>query len=99
MQDMARAIEIWKNYLPATSAAQLEQQGRRYWAGISLMLAQHLFSADNIVACAGQLRAAKALWNHGRHRSGRLRLEAKVLLYRAFGQRAISVARKLRRRI
>ena len=33
MQDMARAIEIWKDYLPANSRTQLEQQGRRYWAG------------------------------------------------------------------
>lgn len=99
MRDMARAIEIWKDYLPATSRAQLEQQSRRYWAGVSLMLAQHFFSADDVAACASQLRAAKTLWNHGRHRSRRLQLEAKVLLYRAFGSRAISAARKLRRRI
>jgi glycosyltransferase involved in cell wall biosynthesis len=99
MQDMARAIRIWKDYLPANSAAQLEQQGRRYWAGVSLMLAQRFFSADDVAACASQLRAAKALWNHGRHRSRRLELEAKVLLYGAFGSRVISAARKLRRRI
>jgi glycosyltransferase involved in cell wall biosynthesis len=99
MQDMARAIEIWKDYLPANSRTQLEQQGRRYWAGVSLMLAQHFFSNDDVVACASQLRAAKNLWDHGQHRSRRLRLEAKALLYRAFGRRAISAVRELRRRI
>src|SRR4029077_3807142 len=92
IQDVARAIEIWKKYLPANSRGQLEKQGRRYWADISLMLAQHFFSADEVAACASQLCAAKALWNHGRHRSRRLQLEAKVLLYRAFGRRAISAA-------
>jgi hypothetical protein len=45
------------------------------------------------------LRAAKTLWDHGQHRSRRLRLEAKVLFYRALGQRAISAVRELRRRI
>ena len=90
MQDMARAIKIWKDYLPADSRVQLEQQGRRYWAGISLMLAQHFFSNDDLAACTSQLRAAKALWNHGRHRSRRLRLEAKLRLHRALGERAIS---------
>jgi glycosyltransferase involved in cell wall biosynthesis len=99
MQDMARAIEIWKDYLPANSAAQLEQQGRRYWAGISLMLAQRFFSADDVAACASQLRAAKDLWNRGQHRSRRLRLEAKVRLHRALGRRAITAVRQLRRRI
>ena len=99
MQDMARAIKIWKDYLPADSRVQLEQQGRRYWADISLMLAQHFFSNDDIAACTSQLRAAKALWNHGRHRSRRLRLEAKVLFYRALGRRAITAVRQLRRRI
>lgn len=99
MQDMARAIEIWKDYLPANSRTQLEQQGRRYWAGVSLMLAQHFFSNNDVVACASQLRAAKNLWNRGLHRSRRLRLESKVLLYRVLGQGAISAGRKLRRRI
>ncbi len=37
--------------------------------------------------------------NHGRHRSRRLRLEAKVLFYRALGRRAITAVRQLRRRI
>ena len=99
MQDMARAIKIWKDYLPADSRVQLEQQARRYWADISLMLAQHFFSNDDVAACTSQLRAAKALWNHGRHRSRRLRLEAKVLFYRALGRRAITAVRQLRRRI
>jgi glycosyltransferase involved in cell wall biosynthesis len=99
MQDMAQAIRIWKEHLPANSREQLEKRGRRYWADISLILAQQFFSNDDAVGCTGQLRAAKALWNHGRHRSRRLRLEAKVLLYRAFGQRAVSVARKLRSRV
>jgi glycosyltransferase involved in cell wall biosynthesis len=99
MQDMARAIEIWKDYLPATSRAQLEQQSRRYWAGVSLMVAQQFFSNDDLEACTSQLRAAKTLWNRGQHRSRRLRLKAKVLLYRALGRRAISAVRELRRRI
>jgi hypothetical protein len=99
MGDMARAIKVWKDYLPANSRVQLEQQGRRYWADISLMLAQHFFSNGDVAACTSQLRAAKALWNHGRQRSRRLRLEAKVLFYRAGGQRAISRMREFRRRI
>lgn len=99
MQDMARAIEIWKDYLPANSRTQLEQQGRRYWAGIALALAQHFFSNDDVAACASQLRAAKDLWNRGQHRSRRLRLEAKVRLHRALGERAISAIRGFRRRI
>ena len=99
MQDMARAIKVWKGYLPANSRTQLEQQARRYWAGISLTLAQHFFSNDDVAACTSQLRAAKELWNHGRHRSRRLRLEAKVLFYRALGRRAITAVRQLRRRI
>jgi hypothetical protein len=45
------------------------------------------------------LRAAKDLWNHGQHRWRRLRLEAKVLLHRALGERAISGMREFRRRI
>ena len=72
MQDMAKAIKIWKDYLPANSRPRLEQQARRYWAGISLILAQHFFSNDDVAACASQLRAAKALWNRGEHRSCRL---------------------------
>ena len=99
MRDMARAIEIWKDHLPATSRAQLEQQSRRYWAGMSLMVAQQFFSNDDLEACTSQLRAAKTLWNRGQHRSRRLRLKAKVLLYRALGRRAISAVRELRRRI
>ncbi len=99
MQDMARAIEIWKDYLPANSRTQLEQQSRRYWAGVSLMVAQQFFSNDDVAACASLLRAAKNLWNRGPHRSRRLRLETKVLLHRVLGQGAISAARKLRRRI
>ena len=96
---MARAIEIWKDHLPATSRAQLEQQGRRYWAGVSLMVAQQFFSNDDLQACTGQLSAAKTLWNRGQHRWRRLRLKAKVLFYRALGRRAISAVRELRRRI
>jgi glycosyltransferase involved in cell wall biosynthesis len=99
MEDIAKAISIWKRYLPGNSRGQLEKQGRRYWGDISLMLAQGFFSKDDIAACASQLRAAKALWNQGRHRSLRLRLEAKVLLRRALGERAISKMRELRRRI
>jgi glycosyltransferase involved in cell wall biosynthesis len=99
MQDMARAIEIWRDYLPANSRTQLEQQGRRYWAGIALALAQHFFSNDDVAACASQLRAAKDLWNHGQHRLRRLRLEAKVRLHRALGERAISGMREFRRRM
>jgi glycosyltransferase involved in cell wall biosynthesis len=99
MQDMARAIEIWKDYLPANSRTRLEQRARRYWAGISLTLAQHFFSNDDVAACASQLRAAKALWNRGQHRSRRLRLEAKVRLHRALGERVISAMREFRRRI
>ena len=99
MQDIAKAIEIWKDYLPANSRTQLEQQGRRYWAGIALALAQHFFSNNDVAACASQLRAAKALWNNGRHRSRRLRLEAKVLSYRALGRRAVSGMREFHRRI
>jgi len=98
MQDMARAIEIWKDYLPANSRTQLEEQGRRYWAGIALALAQHFFSNDDVAACASQLRAAKDLWNRGQHRLRRLRLEAKVRLHRALGERAISAMREFRRR-
>jgi hypothetical protein len=99
MQDMARAIEIWKDYLPANSRTQLEQQGRRYWASNALALAGHFFSKDDVAACASQLRAAKDLWNRGQHRSCRLRLEAKVRLRRVLGQRAISAIREFRRRI
>ena len=99
MQDLARAIEIWKDHLPATSRAQLEQQSRRYWAGVSLMVAQQFFSNDDLEACASQLRAAKTLWNRGQHRSRRLRLKTKVLFHRALGRRAISAVRELRRRI
>jgi len=85
--------------LPANARGQLEKQGRRYWADISLMLAQHFFSNDDVAACTSQLRAAKTLWNRGQHRSRRLRLEAKVLFYRALGRHGISAVRKLRRRI
>jgi glycosyltransferase involved in cell wall biosynthesis len=99
MQDMAKAIEIWKNYLPANSRGRLEKQGRCYWADISLMLAQDFFSKDDVAACTNQLCAAKALWDHGEHRSRRLRIEAKVHLHRALGQRVISAMRQLRRRI
>jgi glycosyltransferase involved in cell wall biosynthesis len=99
MQDMARAIEIWKHYLPPHCRKQLEHQVRRYWSGNALALAQHFFSNDDLAACTSQLGAAKNLWNHGQHRSRRLRLEAKVLLQRALGRRAMSVLRQLRRRI
>ncbi len=99
MQDMAKAIKIWKDFLPANSRTQLERQGRRYWADVALTLAQIFFSNDDVAACASQLRAAKDLWNHGQHRLRRLRLEAKVLLHRALGERAISGMRELRRRI
>ena len=99
MQDMARAIKIWKDYLPANSGARLERKGRRYWGGIALMHAQNFFSDDNLAACAAHLRAAKDLWNRGQHRLRRLRLEAKVHLHRALGERAISAMREFRRRI
>jgi glycosyltransferase involved in cell wall biosynthesis len=99
MRDMARAIEIWKDHLPATSRVSLEQQSRRYWAGMSLMVAQQFFSNDDLEACTSQLRAAKILWNRGQHRSRRLRLKTKVLLYRALGRRAISALRGVRGRI
>ena len=99
MQDMARAIRMWKKYLPANSRGRLEKQGRRYWANVSLMLAQQFFSNDDLYACTNQLRAAKNLWDHGQQRSRRLRLEAKVLFYRALGRRAIPAMRELRRRI
>jgi glycosyltransferase involved in cell wall biosynthesis len=99
MQDIAKAIKIWKGYLPEDCNARLEQQARRYWSGISLTLAQHFFSNDDVSACASQLRAAKDLWNRGQHRSRRLRLEAKVRLHRALGERAISGMREFRRRI
>jgi glycosyltransferase involved in cell wall biosynthesis len=99
MHEIARIIDMWKDYLPANSRAQLEQQGRRYWAGASLMLAQRFFSDGDIVACTNQLRAAKSLRNEGEYRSRRLRLEAKVLLHRVFGRHAISAVRALRRRI
>ena len=99
MQDMAKAIKIWKGYLPKDCNARLEQQARRYWAGISLMLAQQFFSNDDLDACTSQLCAAKTLWNRGQHCSRRLRLEAKVLLHRALGVRAISAMREFRRRI
>ena len=99
MQDMARAIEIWKDYLPANSRTQLEQQSRRYWADVALALAQYFFSHNDVAACASQLRAAKDLWNRGEHRLRRLRLEAKVRLHRALGERAISAMREFRRRI
>ena len=99
MQDMARAISIWKDYLPASSKERLEKQARRYWAGISLELAQRFFSHDDIAACANQLRAAKVLWDQGHLRSRRLRLETKVRLYQALGQPAISAARTVRRAI
>jgi glycosyltransferase involved in cell wall biosynthesis len=99
LQDMAKAISIWKNYLPVNSRGQLEREGRTYWAAASLMLAQRFFSEGDIVACTNQLRAAKTLWNHGAHRCRRLTLQAKVLLYRVFGHRAISAVRALRRRM
>src|SRR4030095_14986480 len=44
LQEIVRVIESWKHYLPENSRAQLEQQGRRYWAEVSLMLAQRFFS-------------------------------------------------------
>jgi glycosyltransferase involved in cell wall biosynthesis len=99
MEDMAKAIRIWKRYLPADSREQLEQQGRRYWADISLELAQQFFSSDDLAACTRQLHAAKTLWDHGQRRSRRLRLESKVQLHRALGQPVISAMRQLRRRI
>jgi GT2 family glycosyltransferase len=99
LQEIVRVIESWKHYLPENSRAQLEQQGRRYWAGVSLMLAQRFFSDGDIAACRNQLRAAKILCDKDRYRSRRLRLEGKVLLRRAFGQRVISAIRKLRRQI
>lgn len=99
MKDMATAIEIWKNHLPEKYRARLEKEGRRYWADIALTLAQRFFSDEDIDGCASQLRAAKALWDDGQHRSRRLRLEAKVRLHRALGQRVISAMRQLRRRI
>jgi len=99
MQEIAGVIDSWKHYLPENSRVQLEEQGRRYWADASLMLAQRFFSDGDIAGCINQLRAAKNLCNHGRYRSGRLRLKAKVLLHRAFGRRAISAMRKLRRQI
>jgi hypothetical protein len=99
MQDMAKAMSIWKNYLPANSRRQLEQRARTYWALASLMLAQCFFSEGDIVACTNQLRAARTLWNHGGPRWRRLTLQAKVLLYRVFGRRAISAMRALRRRM
>jgi hypothetical protein len=77
----------------------LEQQGRRYWAGIALALSQYFFSNDDVAACASQLRAAKDLWNRSEDRSRRLRLEGKVLLHGALGERAISGMREFRRRI
>ena len=84
---------------PQIPEHSLEQQGRRYWADVALALAQHFFSNNDVAACASQLRAAKDLWNHGQHRSRRLRLEAKVRLHRALGERAISGMREFRRRI
>jgi glycosyltransferase involved in cell wall biosynthesis len=99
MHDMAKAIMIWKRYLPAHSRKQLEKRARRYWADISLELAQQFFSNDDIAACANQLCAAKNLWDRDQQRSRRLRLEAKVHLHRAFGQPVISGMRQLRRRI
>lgn len=97
--EIAKVIESWKHYLPENSRSQLEQQARRYWGDVSLMLAQRFFSEGNIDACTNQLRGAKLLCDQGRYRSRRLRLEAKVFLQRAFGQRVISAIRKLRRRI
>jgi hypothetical protein len=99
MQEIAGVIDYWKYYLSEHSRVQLEEQGRRYWADASLMLAQRFFSDDDIDTCTSQLRAAKKLYNHGRYRSVRLRLEGKVLLRRAFGQRVISAMRKLRRQV
>jgi GT2 family glycosyltransferase len=99
LQEIVRVIESWKHYLPENSRAQLEQQGRRYWADVSLMLAQRFFSDGDIDACANQLRGAKILCDQDRYRSRRLRLEAKVFLRRALGQRVISAIRKLRKQI
>jgi glycosyltransferase involved in cell wall biosynthesis len=99
MQEIAGVIDSWKHYLPENSRAQLEEQGRQYWADASLMLAQRFFSDGDIDACTNQLRAAKILCDQDRYRSVRLRLEAKVLLHRVFGQRVISAIRKLRRQI
>jgi glycosyltransferase involved in cell wall biosynthesis len=99
MHEIAGVIDSWKHHLPEKSRAQLEEQGRRYWADASLVLAQRFYSDGDIAACTNQLRAAKKLYNHGRYRSLRLRLKAKVLLHRAFGRRAISALRKLRRQI
>jgi glycosyltransferase involved in cell wall biosynthesis len=99
MQEIAGVIDNWKHYLPENSRAQLEEQGRQYWADASLMLAQRFFSDGDIDACTNQLRAAKILCDQDRYRSVRLRLEAKVLLHRVFGQRVISAMRKLRRQI
>jgi hypothetical protein len=99
MQDMVKAINIWKNHLPANSRGEAEQRARSYWALGSLMLAQRFFSEGDIGASTNQLRAAKALWNHGGHRWRRLTLQAKVLLYRVFGRGAISAMRALRRRV
>lgn len=98
-RDMAKAISIWKNYLPVNSRGKLEQQARTYFTLGSLMLAQRFFSEGDIVACTNQLRAARVLWNHGGPRWRRLTLQAKVLLYRIFGPGAIAAARSLRRRM
>jgi glycosyltransferase involved in cell wall biosynthesis len=99
LQEIVGVIESWKHYLPENSRAQLEQQGRRYWADVSLMLAQRFFSNGDIDACANQLRGAKILCDQDRYRSRRLRLKGKVLLRRALGQRVISAIRKLREQI
>ena len=99
MTDMAKAIEIWKDYLPADSRSELERKSRCYWADVSLVLAQKFFSEDDLVACASQLDAARALWNHGRRRSRRLQLKAKLALRLTLGERAISALRELRKRI
>lgn len=99
MQDMAKAIRIWTRYLPENSRERLQRKARRYWADISLELAQQFFSGDDIGACARQLRAAKSLWDSGQQRSRRLRLETKVRLHRALGQPVISAMRQFRRRI
>ena len=63
MQDMARAIEIWKDYLPANSRTQLEQQSRRYWAGIALALARHICDARIPQANSTCLESFLLLWN------------------------------------
>jgi glycosyltransferase involved in cell wall biosynthesis len=99
LEEIVEVIDSWKRYLPENSRAQLEEQGRRYWADVSLMLAQRFFSNGDIDACANQLRAAKVLCDQDRYRSRRLRLEGKVLLRRVFGQRVISAIRKLRSQI